>query len=104
MSRAGTLRQIRRRGRDAECAALHGPHQPDICIGGHDSQRQRDPATVPRDSGGAGASRSLGIYGTLLGVALALGIVIRYWQVNILAFGMVVFAQKTWVVCGAVML
>ncbi len=49
-------------------------------------------------------SRSLAIFGTLLGVALALGIVTGYWQVNLLGFGMVVLAQGTWFVWVAVLL
>jgi hypothetical protein len=43
-------------------------------------------------------SRALAIFGTLLGAALALGIVTGYWQVNLLGFGLVVLAQGIWFV------
>lgn len=49
-------------------------------------------------------SRFLAIFGTLLGVALALGIVTGYWQVNLLGFGLVVLAQGTWFVWVAALL
>ncbi|CAN5867749.1 hypothetical protein BH23GEM9_BH23GEM9_29470 [soil metagenome] len=49
-------------------------------------------------------SQSLAIFGTLLGVALALGIVTGYWQVNLLGFGIVVLAQGIWFVWVATLL
>lgn len=49
-------------------------------------------------------SRCLAIFGTLIGVSLALGILTGYWQVNLLGFGMVVLAESTWFVWVAVLL
>lgn len=49
-------------------------------------------------------SRSLALFGALLGTALALGMVTGYWQVNLMGFGMVVLAQGTWFVWVAVRL